>query len=348
MKKYIITICGHFAKDMHIADGQTVKTRMIYQELKKKYQNVQIIDTYNWKKNPVRLIKDIIKNLINTKNIIMLPAQNGVKVFLPLFAIAKKVFNNKIYYVVIGGWISELLKKNKRLEKSIKKIDGVFVETNRMKSTLQKMRIENVIVMPNFKNISIVNEKSIKNVVENPIRMCIFSRISKEKGIEDAIKVVEKINKEKTCVLDIYGKVELAYEDRFNKLRKKLPEYIKYKGIVEYDKSVQIIKEYDLLLFPTRFKTEGVPGTIIDAYFSGVPVIASRWDNFDEVIKENVTGVGYKFLDLEDFYIKLKLLMNKPEKILEMKKNCLIEARRFSADNCIKILTDKIGKEEKK
>lgn len=346
MKKYVIAICGHFAKDMEIADGQTVKTRMLYEGIKKEYDNVQIIDTYCWKKHPLKLIKNILKNLINSRNIIILPAQNGVKVFLPLFAFAKKIFKNRIYYVVIGGWLPDLLKNNKYLEKKIKKIEGIFVETNKMKAELQKMKIENVIVMPNFKNIDIVKKQLIKRKLGNPIRMCIFSRISKEKGVEDAIKVVERIYKQKKCTLDIYGKIEASYEDRFKKIEKKFPKYIKYKGIIEYEKSVQTIKDYDLLLFPTRYKTEGVPGTIIDSYFSGVPVIASRWDNFDEVIKDNVTGIGYEFLNLEDFYMKLKLIIDNPQEILKMKENCIIEASKFSVDNCIKILINKIGKEE--
>ena len=45
-------------------------------------------------------------------------------------------------------------------------------------------------------------------------------------------------------------------------------------------------------IFPTRFTTEGIPGSIIDSYYAGVPVLASKWNSFDDVIEDGKTGVG--------------------------------------------------------
>ena len=39
---------------------------------------------------------------IHTENIIILPAQNGIKVLIPLFVILSKVLNRKIHYIVVG------------------------------------------------------------------------------------------------------------------------------------------------------------------------------------------------------------------------------------------------------
>ena len=56
-----------------------------------------------------------------------------------------------------------------------------------------------------------------------------------------------------------------------------------------------MLKNYFLLAFPTKFYTEGIPGTILDAYAAGVPVIASKWESFFDVIEEGKTGIGYEF-----------------------------------------------------
>ena len=54
----------------------------------------------------------------------------------------------------------------------------------------------------------------------------------------------------------------------------------RYCGIKDPKDSVKTLKNYFALVFPTRFYTEGIPGTIIDAYYAGVPVIASKWESF--------------------------------------------------------------------
>lgn len=53
-------------------------------------------------------------------------------------------------------------------------------------------------------------------------------------------------------------------------MKKKFPPYIKYCGTVSFDKTTEVLKEYFALVFPTRFYTEGIPGTIIDAFASGL------------------------------------------------------------------------------
>ena len=57
-----------------------------------------------------------------------------------------------------------------------------------------------------------------------PYKVCIFSRIMKEKGIEDAIDVVKSINemyKRTVLDLDIYGSIDKEYEQEFQTLKEK-------------------------------------------------------------------------------------------------------------------------------
>jgi hypothetical protein len=43
----------------------------------------------------------------------------------------------------------------------------------------------------------------------------------------------------------------------------------KYCGIIDSHKSVDALKSYLALLFPTHWKHEGIPGTVIDALSVG-------------------------------------------------------------------------------
>lgn len=342
---YKICICGHFGGNKDFYDGQTIKTKNIYNALSKEYGEKEIlkIDTYNWKKHPIEFMLKCIKGHKNSSNTIILPAQNGVKIFIPLFIFLNSFSKRKIFYIVVGGWLPEFLKKRKYLTKKMCKLNKIFVETTKMKKDLKKLEINNTDILVNFKNIQPINIQKLESNFDRPYKLCTFSRVMKEKGIEDAINVVKQINEEANKIiykLDIYGQIDSNYIDRFDLLQRGFPEYIKYKGCIDSDKAVEVISKYFLLLFPTRFKTEGIPGTLIDALAAGVPTIASEWENVNDILKDGKTGYINKFGDLEELKKSLKKI-NK-EDVIEMKKQCLHDVEKFMSDNAITILLKEI------
>lgn len=338
----LVCVCGNFCGNKAQHGGQTVKTQSIYNELKNKYGCDEIlkIDTYNWKKNAVYLLFKCLKSIRKSKNIIILPAHKGVKVFIPLYNFFNIFLHRKLHYVVIGGWLPSMLKQDKFLYNQVKKIDYIYVETETLKKQLNSIGINNVLILKNFKELtSFKEDKNYNNISKGKtVKCCIFSRIQKEKGINDAVQVITRLNQDGYKIkLDIYGQIEKKYEKEFYHIISN-NDFINYKGIVNYNESTKVLKQYDFLLFPTRYKTEGIPGTIIDAYFSGLPVIASRWESFAEVVIEGKTGLGYEILNVEDLYKKIVYVLNNLNILTEMKENCLNEAKKYTADNAMKIL----------
>ena len=53
---YKVGICGHFGGNRKILDGQTIKTKILTDELRKNVgkDEVKIVDTYGWKKGPLK------------------------------------------------------------------------------------------------------------------------------------------------------------------------------------------------------------------------------------------------------------------------------------------------------
>ena len=337
---YKVAICGHFGGNKKFFDGQTTKTKNLYEVLAEKYgeNEIYVIDTYNWRKNPFMLLKKCVTASKKSKNIIILPAHNGVKVFVPLFTRLKKIFNFSLFYDVIGGWLPSFVKDKKGLQKNLKKIDKIFVETNKMKKDLEKMDFDNIEKLVNFKTIKPIKAENLKLKFNKPYHICTFSRVMKEKGIENIVNVVKKINKKEILyTLDIYGPVDDKYRDDFEKLQSSFPNYIKYKGCIDSNLSTKIIQNYYLLIFPTRFKTEGIPGTIIDSYFSGVPVIATRWENVFDIVDDNKTGYIVDMYDDAQLEEKLLFCLDK-KNVVGLKENALIKAQEFVADVAIEKL----------
>lgn len=342
-----VCIIGHFGFGKELLNGQTVKTKAVAQELETQFGSDQIIrmDTHGGLKALLRLPFQCLRGLGSCRNVVILPAQNGLRVIAPLLIVANMLFSRKLHYVVIGGWLPEFLKTKPFLAFVLRKMDGIYVETSVMKRTLESLGFRNTLMMPNYKKLVPLAEKELNLVHPATYRLCTFSRVMQEKGIEDAVWAVSRINEElgrSVYTLDIYGQVDPAQTEWFEGLRGTFPDEIRYCGAVSYEKSVEVLKDYFALLFPTKFWTEGIPGTIIDAYAAGIPVIASRWESFNDIIEEGKTGIGYPFGEIEGLKKVLLNLRDNPEQAISMKRNCLARVQQYLPEAVVDILVSRM------
>ena len=347
MKK--VCVIGSFGFNKNLLNGQTIKTKIIAKELSSSLGEDQVlkIDTHGGKKTLLKAPFQVIKALKNSSNIIIMPAHNGLRVYTPLLSIFRAFFRRKkLHYVVIGGWLPNFIKGKKLLRKQLKKFHGIYVETNSMKKALEEQGFKNVIVMPNCKELPPLSESDLVYPLKEPYKLCTFSRVMKEKGIEDAVNAVKLVNEHFGKIvyeLDIYGQVDLNQTKWFDNLKQSFPPYIRYGGIIHFDKSVEVLKNYFALLFPTHYYTEGIPGTIIDAYAAGLPVISAKWENYDDVIDDGRTGFGFKFKDYNDFVSTLFNLANNPSIIVGMKQKCIKKSYQYQPKTVIEILRRRLA-----
>lgn len=346
MKK--VSVIGLFCNGIDVADGQSIKTRIVADELERVFGQDQVarIDTYRWKKNPFRLFQRCASAVMNSYNVLFLTDAGGIKVFPWLLNCLNFFTQRSIHYLVVGGWLVRYIRNHKILAFFMKQLSGIYVETTALKEGLEELGFDNIYLMPNFKRLNLLQEDQLPHSTIEPYRFCTFSRVMREKGIETAISAVQKVNEtygRTICTLDIFGQVDPKQTQWFEQLVSSFPECVRYCGIVPYDNSVETIKEYFALLFPTEFFTEGIPGTIIDAYAAGVPVIASKWESFADIIDDEITGIGYSFDHSELLSEVLFNVIEKPEIIYKMKNNCLEKARKYLPEKVIEILLLRLG-----
>lgn len=338
-----IAVLGHFGIGKTLLNGQTVKSNNLADSLQKHTKiEIQKIDTHGWQRTPFKLFGLIRSAFKSCDAIVMLPAHNGVRVFAPILFHFKKRYKKKIFYDVIGGWLPDFLKSKHSLAKTLKAFDGIWVETSTMKSRLCQMGFQNVEVVRNFKSLRPLKESELIYSEKYPLELCTFSRVMEEKGIAIAVNAVKNANKQlgyTAFSLDIYGQIDEAQTQWFDELKNGFPDYISYRGCIDSNESVEVLKSYFALLFPTRFYTEGIPGTIIDAYAAGIPVISAKWESFSDIINSQ-TGIGYGFDDTEEFEAILLNVANNPSSLSGKKVNCLRESEKYRAETVIKQITE--------
>ena len=210
---------------------------------------------------------------------------------------------------------------------------------------LKSMGIMNASYLPNFKPLESVDVSLLNVDIQHTKRFVVFSRVEEKKGIEDALCAIKDINDSSTQImatLDIYGPVQPGSEEWFESIIKRYAGIANYKGVVDPYASVSTIKNYFALLFPTQYFTEGMPGTIVDAMFAGLPVISRRWAWCDCMIISGYNGISYDFDKPELLKEILERVIRNPTEIINMKANCVKESEKYSDKFVIKKIVDEI------
>lgn len=343
-----VCICGHFGNGTDMNDGQTVKTRVLGTELKNQLGSSEVlcIDTHGRMKQ-ILMFPRLVCALAICRNVIMLPAQNGLPLMARWLSFWNRLFNRKLHYSVIGGWLAGFLDNQPQTAKHLKSFHKIYAETSTMKRALEARGFNNVLVIANCKELPVVPIEKLQMQYEKPLRLVTFSRVMKQKGIEDLIRIVMEVNtklQSDAFHLDIYGPIDPEEHDWWDGQMAIInsTDNIQYKGSAPADKSVEILNKYFALMFPTRFFTEGIPGTILDAYAAGVPVISARWESFADLIEEGVTGLGFEFENWEELSSILIRIYNEPHIITDMKTACIKKAESFLPKNVISAIVSEL------
>lgn len=339
MKK--ICVCGAFRLNDVPRGGQEIKTCILADAIESRYGRIYRVDTLA-RCSRVRMPFQLLWAMLTCSDILMLPSRNGLIVLSVLLTKLNLIFHRRLHYSVIGGWLQDFLPNHLAVLQALHNFFGIYVETQTMKDTLLGMGFKNISVVPNCKPLDILDESRLTMFYTEPYKFVTFSRVTPKKGIGEAVDIVKSINKKfnrEVCTLDIYGPIEPGCDSEwFEELKHSFSSSIHYMGNAPFDRSVQILSNYFALLFPTQFYTEGIPGTIIDAFAAGIPVISSRWKSYSDVIQDAVNGYGYEFNNNIEFQSILEKIIVSPELIISLKKNCLGCAERYLPENAINLI----------
>ena len=274
----------------------------------------------------------------------MLLSINGMKIYFPMMYYASKLLRRRVYHDVIGGNLGDFVRRYPKWKKYLNSFKVNWVEFENMNKDLVSVGVTNGKVLPNFKNLEINYDYSEgEEYNKNGYHFCTFSRVMKEKGITDAIETIKKYNSqnEKKAYLDVWGPVADEYKEEFDTLLKENAEFVKYMGCADFSKSVETLKKYYALLFPTYWSGEGFPGTIIDAFSAGIPLIATDWNANSEIITHMETGIIYPREEFKDLFDGINYSIKNEEEFVKMKKNCSEEAKKYLVEaNITKIIKE--------
>lgn len=99
---------------------------------------------------------------------------------------------------------------------------------------------------------------------------------------------------------------------------------IEYLGRQPREVVLRLMKEALALAFPSVWY-EGFPMTIIEAYASGLPVIASDLGSMRSMVKDGITGLLFKPGDSDDLAARVQCLLGTPAMLPDLRRNARLE-----------------------
>ncbi|MBU2494629.1 MAG: glycosyltransferase [Bacteroidetes bacterium] len=199
-----------------------------------------------------------------------------------------------------------------------------------------KNRVKNIVISENLgpKALPGSFNQNKPRTSEMPLRICFFSRITREKNLNYALDIIKAVVI--PIKFDIYGTnhEDEKYWSICKKKMKSINEKsIEYMGSLKPNEVNNMFKNYDLFFFPTKGENYG--HVIIESLSAGTPVLiadTTPWRNLE------IAGVGWDVpLDKPELFIdKINNLYSlSPLSYIEMRKKALNFAIRVGNDKDI-------------
>lgn len=268
--------------------GVTIKCKLFCSLLQKHAIPTTQVDVYeiSRKKQAIGpILLQCIKAFCSDKPIVYCMDSKRLRAIMLLQRLFRKSFSQTTV-LAVGGVFQQTLTEHKSFEQTLKKIRGIWVETESMKTQLEQMGFQNIEFFPNPKSEAGCCEPKPTDPHE-PLRLVFFSQISREKGVEDIIELVRLLEDTSVdYVLDFYGHVVSDFKEKFEQFVQAFPK-VRYCGVFDATRAsvYQELNGYDILLFPTHWFTEGVPGILVEAKMAGLAVIASDRSYNSEMVQ---------------------------------------------------------------
>ena len=164
--------------------------------------------------------------------------------------------------------------------------------------------------------------------------------VTTDKGIDiilDTAKSLPEIE------FHIYGEIDSVYRDTFTIELRHLPNAI-YHGVFK-GRDTEVYEElskYDVMLFPTRWKNEGVPGVLVESKIAGVPAVVSDICYNAEIVEDGISGIVLKENISKNLADTITFLDKNRVELYKLKVGAKRSAEMYYIENYIADILDKL------
>lgn len=325
--------------------GVTVKNQLLLDTIFNDIENINVIDFCKVKRNPLNAVPvfaQMIWAFLRKDTVVYgFGSKSRLKIALTIQKLlAGKSNLHKCVNIVMGGRIAHDIAEDPFYEKLLKQLKINLVETQEMKAALHNKGLTNVAVFPNPKPQA---RSRMPKESDGLLKCVFFSRICKEKGVDYIISEFNEMT-DHEATLDFFGPIDSEIKERFMSFVENHSN-VRYCGVFDSAKNdiYGELNKYDVLLFPTTWPGEGVPGILVEAKMAGIVPIVSDWKYNSEIVIDNKEGIVLENLDAGTLVDTLTEL-NKDRAILKkLKMGSFLSRERYAIETYVEYISNLIA-----
>lgn len=310
--------------------GVTIKNKNLYEALEDQI-DLRRIDMNLIKRKNVRAFFRLLWAMAFGKQyLIGLAGQKNRRNFTKLMYFCKRKAMSRSVLVVMAGVVEDMIQAGPVFLRMLKVYRRIYVEFPGMAEKLAAAGLGNVAVYPNGRPRP--KESLSVSVGDGPLRCVFFSKIQPEKGVDRILQAAKQLP---DVQFHFYGPVEQGYQQCFRDAvaaQDNVFDHGTFTGTSE-----EVYRElgmYDVLLLPTRCKTEGLPGVLIEAKVAGLASVVTDLNYNREVVTDGVDGIVLQADTAEALCNAIRALDEDRSALHAMKRASRTAAERYFIDVC--------------
>lgn len=200
----------------------------------------------------------------------------------------------KVPLVVTVHGSNNLELQNPSLSYYLEKILLTHIKYDRQitvsKSFLKYKNINNATYIPNGIRANFLRVKTSSNKKTGRFKMLWLGRVEYVKGIDILIASIHILkDRIRGITLDIIGDGSMKNELIRASSNLGLSSIIHFKPALSYEETIRAYVGRDLFVLSSR--SEGMPITILEALATGVPVVATKVGDLEQIVKQKINGM---------------------------------------------------------
>ena len=325
--------------------GVTIKNQLILDTVVSNNDAIQIVDFYEIKRNPIKatvVFGKMVSAFVRNDSIVYgFGSHLRLKKALTIQKlIGRKRSLSKTVNLIMGGRFQEYAKADSKLKRLLSSIKLNYVETKGMQEAFADLGLQNTKVFPNAR---LADRSRAPVTHDGKLRCVFFSKICEEKGVD---YILSELKDFEGISLDFYGNIEREIKDKFL-------NFIDTHGVASYrgvfdaannDVYAELSK-YDVLLLPTKWKGEGVPGIVVESKMAGITAIVSKTNYNSEIVHDGVEGIVLEDLGKGSLHNAVEHLTVDRDKLMALKEGAYQSRMRYAMESYIEELRDGFGLE---
>lgn len=320
--------------------GVTIKNRDLYEALVAEGVQIEKIDLHRiTRQKKIGEFCKLIKAILRRDNRYVIGISTAMrKRFTHVLYLLNRNAMRKSIMVVMGGTAAHDLAGDPRFMRWASEYKKIYVETESMIKDLEKCGMDNIALYPNCRHKSAT--QYVRKKTTGTLRCVFFTYIQPQKGVDIILDAAEMM---KNVEFVFFGNIDPTYTEIFNHRVERLHNCI-YKGIFKgtNEEVYSELRQYDVLLFPTNWETEGVPGILVEAKVAGLPCIVSNKSYNSELVQDGIEGIVLDKNDTDHLIQAIRKLDEDREMLRLLCNGSYKSASRFYIESYINSICEEL------